>query len=135
MKQLIVLISFLIAVTAYAETNFIPVDLVGTWLNSDVSTEGLTKLSAVTKDNYISIRAYGKCHPTDCDWGEIAISSDSNVPIVAVFESRLSTRKLIINFLSKSSIDVRAITTFKNRSDSDYEASYYMLLNQNEVIR
>ena len=40
----------------------------GTWFNTNSSSNGITKL--IIKSNG-TIRAYGKCHPRDCDWGSV----------------------------------------------------------------
>ncbi len=44
-------------------------DFVGTWMNTDSNTGGMTRL-VVTKINEttVSFHGYGKCTPTDCDW-------------------------------------------------------------------
>jgi hypothetical protein len=46
--------------------------LVGTWVNADANTSGMTKLFvAKVNQQQASFRGYGKCSPTDCDWGAI----------------------------------------------------------------
>jgi hypothetical protein len=42
----------------------------GNWVNVDVNTRGMTRLKvAKTSDQKITLQGFGKCHPTDCDWG------------------------------------------------------------------
>ncbi|HUN85729.1 MAG TPA: toll/interleukin-1 receptor domain-containing protein [Terracidiphilus sp.] len=44
--------------------------LVGTWTNSsDVARNGLERLQISNDSNGVSIHAWGKCEPDDCDWG------------------------------------------------------------------
>lgn len=50
-------------------------DLLGTWMNTDANTRGMTKLVITKVDNQIvGLRGYGKCSPSDCDWGAITTS-------------------------------------------------------------
>jgi hypothetical protein len=55
-------------------------DFIGTWVNSDPNTGGMTELK-ITKINptTVAFHGFGKCHPTDCDWSKIA-GSDVIVP-------------------------------------------------------
>jgi len=41
----------------------------GSWRNVDPHTRGITKLEIRRAGDHLRIRAWGKCHPTDCDWG------------------------------------------------------------------
>jgi hypothetical protein len=44
--------------------------MVGTWVNSDSSTRGITKLVITETGNSYEVHGFGKCSPTDCDWGK-----------------------------------------------------------------
>jgi hypothetical protein len=42
----------------------------GDWVNVDPATRGMTRLEITeTGDGSASFHGYGRCHPTDCDWG------------------------------------------------------------------
>lgn len=41
----------------------------GKWKNVDANTRSLTTLQVDVKGSRVRIRAWGKCHPHDCDWG------------------------------------------------------------------
>lgn len=43
--------------------------LAGTWKNIDPKTGGITKIIAETS-GVPSVQSFGKCSPTDCDWGK-----------------------------------------------------------------
>lgn len=45
--------------------------LAGEWVNVDPNTNGMTRLTIGQNDAGYSFHGYGKCHPQDCDWGEI----------------------------------------------------------------
>ncbi|MBH8554479.1 hypothetical protein I8751_19350 [Nostocaceae cyanobacterium CENA357] len=47
-----------------------PADFVGTWVNKDANTRGVTRLVITSAgSNKLNIRVFGQCHPSDCDWG------------------------------------------------------------------
>jgi hypothetical protein len=47
-------------------------DFAGTWVNVDANTSGMTRLIVRQVNNsVVSFQGFGKCAPTDCDWGVI----------------------------------------------------------------
>ncbi|BAY90098.1 MULTISPECIES: hypothetical protein [unclassified Tolypothrix] len=51
-----------------------PADFVGTWVNKDNNTRGVTRLVITSAgSNKLNIQVFGKCHPTDCDWGTVPV--------------------------------------------------------------
>ncbi|MBD2666620.1 hypothetical protein B6N60_02084 [Richelia sinica FACHB-800] len=51
-----------------------PSDFVGTWVNKDTNTRGITRLVITSGGgNTLNIQVFGKCHPTDCDWGSTSL--------------------------------------------------------------
>ncbi|MCG3148193.1 MAG: hypothetical protein PCFJNLEI_01636 [Verrucomicrobiae bacterium] len=47
--------------------------LLGEWTNIDNETHSLTHLSISRTRGTWTIRAWGSCHPTDCDWGRVTL--------------------------------------------------------------
>ena len=41
----------------------------GVWINKDPNTRSITKLNIKQSGTNISVHAWGKCSPKDCDWG------------------------------------------------------------------
>ena len=41
----------------------------GSWLNNDPQTRDITRIVVSRRGNDIEVRAWGACHPQDCDWG------------------------------------------------------------------
>ena len=59
-----------LALGAVAPAMATPQDFVGTWVNMNPNTSGITRFVVrSTGSNTLNIRVFGKCHPTDCDWG------------------------------------------------------------------
>jgi len=42
----------------------------GKWVNTDEKTDSITRLQIKAEGDSWVIQAWGKCHPTDCDWGK-----------------------------------------------------------------
>ena len=43
--------------------------LIGTWLNQEPSTGGVTQIVITTESGALRAHVWGACEPTDCDWG------------------------------------------------------------------
>jgi hypothetical protein len=41
----------------------------GSWTNVDTNTGGITTLEIRVSGDSADVHAWGKCHPSDCDWG------------------------------------------------------------------
>ena len=51
----------------------------GIWKNEDSNTRGVTKIVILRKSGETFVRAWGKCHPQDCDWGEAKATIEGEV--------------------------------------------------------
>jgi hypothetical protein len=49
--------------------------MVGTWVNVDRNTRGITKVIITESGNQYEIQTFGSCSPTDCDWGKSALTT------------------------------------------------------------
>jgi Gram-negative bacterial TonB protein C-terminal len=45
--------------------------LAGSWINGNSGTGGVTRLVVRSDNQHLFVRAWGACHPRDCDWGEV----------------------------------------------------------------
>lgn len=106
----------------------------GSWNNVDPNTSGITKLEIAVSDTSAQVHAWGKCHPTDCDWGSVqaqafasGVSSDlasSADTLIAVFDAGFSETTLVIR-PSGNTLNVDAYDRFLDNSGrSNYLASY-----------
>lgn len=46
----------------------------GDWNNIDNNTSGVTRLSISEAEGGWTVHAWGKCHPSDCDWGIVMLN-------------------------------------------------------------
>jgi hypothetical protein len=54
----------------------------GTWTNDNTQTRGISKLEIEESGKAVTVRAWGACHPTDCDWGtQKGLVSDGSATI------------------------------------------------------
>ncbi len=67
---------------------------VATWLNDDSGTSGITRIIISRSGQTLFIHPYGKCHPTDCDWGTRS-GSFNGEPFVITFPGPPSSQLTI----------------------------------------
>ncbi|SRR5579883_732078 len=58
-----------------------PSDFIGTWVNTNPNTRGITRFIVTSAgNNKLNLQVFGKCHPADCDWGKTTlVTYGSNV--------------------------------------------------------
>jgi hypothetical protein len=98
----------------------------GTWINSNRHTRGITALDIDVSRHGITVQAWGKCHPRDCDWGKVeaeayAPDASSNIResaqlISAVFRSGPGKRLLLIRRGDRNELNVEVLMEFGDRS-------------------
>jgi len=106
----------------------------GRWTNADTNAGGITTLQIGVSGNSANVHAWGKCEPSDCDWGSVNfyafapdVSSDlaSNaVALMGVFDAGFSETTVIIK-PSGNQLSVQSFTRFKDNSGrSNYVSNY-----------
>ncbi|MFZ2470958.1 MAG: hypothetical protein WAW52_03345 [Methanothrix sp.] len=106
----------------------------GSWTNVDTNTGGITNLDIAVMGTDAQVHAWGKCHPTDCDWGTVQaqafaadVSSDvlsGADTLIAVFVTSFSQTTLVIK-PSGNRLKVDSYDRFTDSSGrSNYLASY-----------
>jgi len=77
----------------------------GNWVNTDPNTRGITRIQLrfVCQDQILNgepyppgppwyVHLYGKCHPTDCDWGEVGAHRIGTDQIYAFYNQGFAKR-------------------------------------------
>jgi|HubBroStandDraft_3_1064219.scaffolds.fasta_scaffold323611_1 hypothetical protein len=113
---------------AVAAATVSPAPLDGTWKNCDKHTPNLVKVVIRSQGDTLFVHAYGACHPTPCDWGEVKglayASSVAGGPAVA-FSALYSfgfKDTILTGYLDGASLVVEDFNTFK---DGSGRANYY----------
>ena len=73
----------------------------GTWINTDANTSGITKL-IITNNN--QLEAFGKCSPTDCQWGKVPLTDKGNNSFEAIYDFSFKTSKLSLSYANNEII-------------------------------
>ena len=112
---------------AYGEDVVSPYDLVGTWINSDQDTRGITKILIITNETQevegITIKVWGKCHPQDCEWVPFPLVYDTT-PYFAVYQADFKTTTLNFEPLSESLLNVHTMSMFTDGTGRNHGDTY-----------
>jgi len=105
----------------------------GSWNNVDPNTSGITKIEIAASGTSAQVHVWGRCHPSDCDWGTVkaqafasSVSSDlaGADTLIAVFDSGFSETTLVME-LSGNTLIVDSYDRFTDGSGrSNYLANY-----------
>ncbi len=49
----------------------------GEWVNKDADTRGITRASLKMANTGMMVQMWGKCHPSDCNWGQVRATPDA----------------------------------------------------------
>ena len=112
--------------------------IVGTWVNNNLQTKGITKLIVAKTGNRHSVRLFQKCNPTDCNLGRRLLSSSfwensGSTHIEATYKQTTVLRKLEITLpLIYSSSPQEISVSFSNQfTDNSGKPNY----SSNETFR
>jgi len=136
------IVGFAIAITAAgtARAQCISSPMSGQWVSVDPATRGLTKASVTVGccdqvQNGVpvcsppdSVHLFGRCHPTDCDWGTITghLQSSNGRRLTAVYNQGFAKRTVQIDNLANGELRVRVFTDFVDPHRRDYNLTEIM---------
>ncbi len=102
-------------------------EFTGNWRNNDPNTSDITRLR-ITFDGggNLDVRAWGQCHPTDCDWGKVdavayspspsANPATSATEIIANFNPGFARKTMIITARPGAQLSYAVYTRFTDGS-------------------
>lgn len=120
---------------AFAQVN----QFEGDWVNVDPNTSGVTKLDInvfyLFGIRIISVRAWGQCHPTDCDWGTVgatayapSVSDDLDATaraLTATYNPGFAVKLMVIRPVRGGRLQADVYTRFTDGSGrTNYNATY-----------
>lgn len=85
-------------------------DISGTWVNTDANTNSITKL-VITGNNQLQV--FGKCSPTDCDWGKTPMQDKGNNSFGAVYKMGFKTSTISLSY-ANAALTLTAADVFNN---------------------
>ena len=146
MKSNRVLLALLLLLMTSSVTSASINQFAGKWKNADANTAGLTTIEIEVKGKSVGIRAWGKCHPSDCFWGyargtAYAASVQSNLAddaqaISTIYLMSFSQIILIIRSVEDGQIEVEVLTNFTDQSGraNTREVERFVSLPSNTAI-
>lgn len=108
----------MLAATALAS----PDAYLGTWQNVDAGTGGVTAVEVTQSGAAYSVHLWGKCHPTDCDWGTVPATAHFGAvtgagPVLAVsatYDQGFVTRWVVVKSLPGDRLEAQILSRYKS---------------------
>ncbi len=112
----------------------------GQWVSVNPATRGLTS-AAVTVgccdqvQNGVpvcsppdSVQLFGRCHPTNCDWGKVSghLQSPDGRRLTAIYNQGFAKRTVRVDTLANGNLRVRVLTDFVDPHRQDYNLTEIM---------
>jgi hypothetical protein len=117
MKKILCFVTAAIVLLAFCPTAFSGVnDFADKWNNVKRTTKGITTLDISSKGRMVTIHAWGKCHPKDCDWGTVKARYYKNNSLRAVYKTKIATRSLVLTLQGKNSLKASVKTHYTDKS-------------------
>jgi hypothetical protein len=95
----------------------------GAWVNADPNTNGITRLNIQQRGTEVKVHAWGKCHPTDCDWGnEDGAMIGRNAQVT--WDQGFAIKKMVLSLVGERRLKVVLDTVFNDtrpRQHAEYE--------------
>jgi hypothetical protein len=106
----------------------------GAWVNVDSATRGITRADVTVGccDQILngvphcsppdSVHLFGRCHPTDCDWGTRSghLQNNSGTRLDLTYDQGFAIRTVRITPLSGNRLRIRIVNDFKDPNRADY---------------
>jgi hypothetical protein len=93
-----------------------PRSVVGEWRNTNLHTQSVTKI-VITGSDGLEMQAWGKCYPTDCDWGLITdIPKPTGRSFAVVWDHGFAENRLELSLERTGQLKVLFKTHFKDNS-------------------
>jgi hypothetical protein len=102
----------------------------GNWMNENPDTRSITRVTIRSESTNIFIHMWGKCHPTDCDWGEEKTEvSDAGDGVLSItWNESFCIRRQELTLVSARRLKVVGYTHFTDNSGRpDYESIDFFL--------
>jgi len=97
-------------------------NLNGTWVNENMNTRGITKLAI--NNSQEKIRAWGECHPHDCDWGNVHFIHTSKGILASWRQPGIGHKVILAERINNHRIKVTAKLLYCD-ARSDKTRTYY----------
>lgn len=109
--------------------------LLGTWVNRDSHTRSITRVIVTRAGaNRVRVRAFGQCHPADCDWGRVtahsyfaSVGSNRVRAVMARFNPGFARTTVILSDAPGARLRYQVLTHFTDSSGRhDYASNGWL---------
>jgi hypothetical protein len=92
--------------------------LVGAWCTTDFQTSSITRFTVRSEGGVARVHVWGRCHPTECDWGEndAKLVTDDPKTLTVTFTKTHATTVLTISRQDDGSALIVGKTVFTDSS-------------------
>lgn len=118
----------------------VPSPMAGDWVSTNAATRGLTRAEIQVGccdqvQNGVpvcsppdSVRLFGRCHPSDCDWGTVSghLQSANGRSLQLTYNQSFARRTVRIDNLANGNLRVRVFTDFTDPGRRDYNMTEIM---------
>jgi hypothetical protein len=108
-----------------------PADLIGTWKNTNSNTRGITRVVISSAGgNALNVQVFGKCSPTDCDWGKTnlitygnSVQDKDHRSATTTYNKSFANTLLTLTLSTGNQIRLQSFTQFTDKSGRQNYAS------------
>jgi len=97
--------------------------IIGTWLNQDPETMGITQVVVTSRARKLYVHAWGACQPKDCDEGETELTVGEGLG-TAIFDAGFALDRMYLVRLPNGKLLV--VDKFEPKDNSKQSASEYV---------
>ena len=92
----------------------------GNWENAEADQSGIAHVEiSPAGGNHVSVRIYGNCHPTECNWGEVQAQGYTSSPgsgevtsLSALFNSGFARKQILFREAKPGELLIEVLTVF-----------------------
>ena len=92
----------------------------GKWVNLDRDTSSITKVVIKREQGALKIRAFGSCHPQDCDWGVTHLRRNAR-GTTARYDQGFAKKQLFLGLMGRKRLRVRLVVKYRDGRPSRVE--------------
>lgn len=105
---------------------------VGDWVNRDSNTDSITRAQVRMRCNELggnrvsptfSVRLFGSCVPTDCEWENVGLSPKENGWFFGMLDQGFATRRIWVRADGQDDLEVYISTDFTAPGRQDYSSN------------
>jgi peroxiredoxin/outer membrane lipoprotein-sorting protein len=104
--------------------------IIGTWLNQDPETMGITQVVVTSRAGKLYVHAWGACQPKDCDQGETELTVGEGLA-TATFDAGFAVDKMYLVQLPNGKLLI--VDKFEPRDNAKQTSEYVYFFTLKEV--